>query len=121
MTTTPEDGLTKHRDPFAIFRARVETEMVGGETVYDSTVATMSGIGNDWYVFQGTGLHGYVIANQGHAGGDLLLATRQRPVEYWTTNEGLSKLQAWDIAIEFITAQVHADLKDEWGETPGWQ
>jgi hypothetical protein len=61
-------------------------------------------------------MKGYVVAQQGHAGGDGFGRTRKRPITWWATDPALSRFAAWNVAVEFITAQVHADLKDEWGE-----
>lgn len=116
---TPLDGLTEHTTSIGEFTAAVAIAERGGDHVMDAQVAHLATIGADWYVFQrsnGTGINGYVIAQQGHSGGDGLGPTRKRQLTWWSTNDGLSMFAAWNVAIEFITAQVHADLKDEWGE-----
>ncbi len=111
---TPEDGLVKHTTPIADFTAAVAVEEVGGTHPIDAEVAHLATIGADWYVLHGTGMHGYVISQQGHGGGNGFGPTRKQPITWWATDPALSPFAAWNTAVEFITAQVHADLKNEW-------
>jgi hypothetical protein len=113
---SPLDGLAEHTTPIDQFAYSVGFPEAGGDGIMDGQVAHLATIGGDWFAFYGRDLKGYVIAYQGHAGGDSLGPSRKRPLTWWSTDPGLSKLAAWTTAVEFITAQVHADLKDGWGE-----
>jgi hypothetical protein len=115
--TTGQAGLTEHTGSIHEFTARIGVREVGGDNIMDAQAAHLATIGADWYVFYGARMAGYIIARQGHAGGDGLgLSRGTRPLTWWSTDPALSQFAAWTTAVEFITAQVYGDLKNEWGE-----
>jgi len=107
--------MIEHTGTYAQFAAACEQKMADFEPV-----AHLATIGANWYLFHGPGLIGYTAAMQGHAGGDRWddKRTHSRPVTYWTTPEGIPQLQAWHLALAFITARVSEDLTAEWSDVP---
>ena len=105
--------MLAHTGNAAQFAAAREERMTDGEPV-----AHLASIGTSWYLFHGPGLVGYTAAQQGHAGGDRWDSGRDhgRLIHYWTTPERCTQLEAWRLALAFITARVDEDLASEWGQ-----
>jgi hypothetical protein len=106
--------MIAHTGNYQQFAAACESSQVDF-----APVAHLASIGTDWYIFTGPGLVGYTVAQQGHAGGDRWDDSRdpKRPVSYWTTPENVTQLEAWRLALSFITGRVDEDLASEWGES----
>lgn len=96
------------------FTADIETEMTDG-----TPVAMLETIGATWFIFESAGLAGYIVANQGAGSYTMLTELNPRGLRWYATPAAWSKLQAWNQALAFITAEVRSDLEAEWGSDHG--
>ena len=108
-----EPAMAEHIEFYDVFAAACETERVDFEPI-----GMQATIGARWYIFHGKELNGYVVAQEGHAGSDTLSSRRpaDRRVRYWTTPENIRQIDAWDLAVAFVTRKVRNVLAHEWSD-----
>lgn len=108
-------GLEERTASYTVFAGLIQAP---DKDLADSEVGHLATIGADFYIYENADYTGYVIAQQGHAGGDRIAPGRHRAMTYWVTpviTDGIPKLRSWRAALAFITACVDADLEVEWG------